>query len=307
MKRGGVLLLLLFQSLFSLPVFIDMENQCCSIEGISFPMVGFGTYPLRGKICKDAVAEAASCGYRILDTATFYENFEPIGEFLKGRDRSSFYLISKVWRNMQSPAALRKDLEKTLKLLQVDCLDCYLLHWPNCGVSIECTLAEMEKLRREKKIRHIGLSNVTVHHVRRALEVGVPITWVQVEMHPGFCDFALLEFCQKNKICIQAWGPLGCGRLCDDPLLRRIGKKYDKTPAQVALRWILQHRCVPIPGSKNQKHICQNFDVFNFCLTTDEMGEIDRRACKGDRIRISEEFAGFSDEFDFTYDQCWPK
>ena len=103
----------------------------------------------------------------------------------------------------------------------------------------------MDALRREKKIRHIGLSNVSVNHLKKALEVGVPITWVQVEMHPYFYDGALLEFCRENGIGVQAWRPLNLGKFGEDELLIEIGKKHGKTVSQVALRWIVQHGCVP--------------------------------------------------------------
>lgn len=288
---------------------MELTNQSAyiTIDEVSYPAVGFGTYRLKDNVCEKATLFAADVGYRIMDTATFYGNFEPIGRMLGTKERSHFYIISKVWPDSQSPEQLKEDLKETLERLHTPYLDGYLLHWPNSKESIENTLHAMDELRSKKLIRHIGLSNVNANHVKRALEVGVPITWVQVEMHPQFYDPKLLEFCQKNSILVQAWAPLGRGRMSQDPLLIKIGEKSGKTPAQIALRWILQHGCIPLPQSKNEEHIVENFESFDFQLTKEEMEEIDAQARVGSRYRVTEDRGlGFTDEFDFTYEECWP-
>lgn len=260
-----------------------------------------------GKVCTEAVEQAAKIGYRIIDTATYYRNFDGIANALKDQDRRRFYLISKVWHNEQSPADLRKDLERALEQLQTEYLDAYLLHWPNSEISIEETLTAMDELRQEKKIRHIGLSNISANHLKKALRVGIPITWVQIEMHPYFYDPELLECCKEHSVIVQAWAPLGRGRISEDAALARIGKKYGKTPSQVAIRWIIQHGCMPLPGSKNERHIRENMEVTDFMLSMEEMEEIDERARQGKRERFTKETIGFEDEFDFSYEQCWKK
>lgn len=293
----------------SLPlVEMDIEGGECRIDGIGYPMVGFGTYPLTSKICVEAVEQAAKSGYRIIDTATYYENFDSIAKALKGQDRRHFYIISKVEHDKQSPEDLRRDLDATLQQLETDYLDAYLLHWPNSKISIEKTLVAMDRLRRAKKIRHIGLSNISVNHLKKALKFGVPITWVQVEMHPYFYDKDLLDFCQKHAITVQAWRPLDLGRIREDDFLIGIGKKYGKTACQIALRWIVQHGCLPLPGSKNANHIEENLRITDFSLSQEEMGMIDQRALMGQRFRLKEEHGlGFTDEFDFSYEECWPQ
>lgn len=294
---------------FSSPkcVEVDVKQGVCKIEGINYPAVGLGTYRLTGKDCCVAITEAAHVGYRIIDTATYYKNFDAIADALKNLTRHDFYIISKVWHDAQAPKELRHDLNTTLKALKIDYLDAYLLHWPNSSIPIEHTLAAMEELRCNKKIRHIGLSNVSSNHLIRALELHVPITWIQVEMSPYFYDPQLLHFCKQHAITVQAWAPLGRGRIHEDPLLLKISQKYGKTPSQIAIRWIIQHGCIPLPGSKNKQHMLENITVTDFTLSKDEMEEIDQRAKGGERQRVNKEDAGFSDEFDFSYEQCWPK
>lgn len=165
----------------------------------------------------------------------------------------------------------------------------------------------MESMRCEGLLHHIGMSNVTINHLVRALEVKVPISWVQVEMHPQYYDPELLAFCKKHSIVLQAWAPLGRGRLKDDHLLSRIADKYAKTAPQIALKWYVQHEALPLPSSKNPEHISQNLEISGFSLTHEEMEEIDQQAKNGERERVTEETGvGFTDEFDFSYEECWP-
>lgn len=146
MKHWNIGLLILFMmtigacnGVYAMTIEIDPGGKC-HIEGKEYPAIGFGTYPLKNEICCDAVNQAAQCGYRIIDTATFYDNFEPIGRTLKVFGRDNFYLISKVWPDSQTPERIKSDIESTLKRLQTTYVDAYLLHWPNSNISIEDTL-----------------------------------------------------------------------------------------------------------------------------------------------------------------------
>lgn len=286
---------------------VTIKEGVCTIDGADYPAVGFGTWPYKDRVCQRAVESAIKSGYRIIDTATFYANFQPIGEALKGVKREEIYLISKVWPDDQRPDRLKADLEKTLRELNTPYLDAYLLHWPTSRLPIEETLGAMIELRDEGKICHIGLSNVTTNHLKRLEGLNIPITWVQVEMGPQFHDAALTKYCQERSIGVQAWEPLEGGKIGSDPDLIRIGKKHRKSPFQVALRWILQNRCLPLPGSQNPDHIQENFDIFNFTLTLEEMSLIDGKANQGKRKRVIPEYGfSFEDEFDYTLEQCWP-
>lgn len=294
------------------PIVQVSANGICRIEQQEYPAVGFGTAHMKRtpELCSNTVKAAAELGYRIIDTATRYMNFVPISQALEGFERRDFYIISKVWHNAQSAKKLHEDLLMTLDQLKVTYIDAYLLHWPNSKVPIEETLYAMEELRNKKLIRHIGLSNITVHHLKRALQVGVPIAWVQVEMSPFFYDPELLAFCRQNSIAVQASAPLHESGISEDPFLSELGKKYGKTPAQIALRWILQHECLSLPRSGNRVHMQQNKDILDFTLSEQEMKDINARAKVGTRkIRVIGEavkIEGFTDEFDFSYEQCWP-
>lgn len=280
---------------------IEVSPKGCLIEGVNYPPVGFGTYKLQGDVCYEAVAEAFELGYRIVDTATYYENFEPISRALKKFGRKNFYLISKVWPDSHTRPLLQKDLEMSLQKLQTTYLDAYFLHWPNSAVPIEETLSTLDEMRQKKLIRHIGLSNVTCNHLKRALECGVSIAWVQVEFSPFFYDEELLGFCKKQGVAVQAWSPLGRGRTEEDANLVALGKKYRKTPSQVALRWILQEGSLSLPSSHTHQHMAENFNILDFHLAEAEMKGISDKAKAGSRYRIS------FDEFDFPYEKCWPK
>ncbi|MBS0650653.1 MAG: aldo/keto reductase [Verrucomicrobia bacterium] len=287
---------------------VDVIRCLCRIEGKEYPAVGFGTYPFKGEVCAEAVKNAAEAGYRIIDTATSYGNFSSIAKGLEGKDRSQFYLNSKVWHDKLCPKDLHRDLEETLHQLKTSYLDAYFIHWPNRKIPIKDTLQAMEEERKKKRIRHIGLSNVTVNHLRKALEVGVSVAWVQVEMHPYYYDPHFLDFCRKHSIVVQTWRPLNLGRIGQDVLLHEIGKKHGKTACQVALKWIVQHGCIPIPGSKSKLHMQENIDIANFMLTEEEIKKLNERAAAGSRFRLNLEYGlGFADEFDLTYEECWPK
>ncbi len=273
----------------------------------TLPPIGYGTWPYKGEECTKAVEEALDMGYTILDTATFYNNFEAIEKAIRSKNREELTIISKVWPTNQSPADLKKDLKDSLQRLNTPYIDIYLLHWPNSSIPIRETLQAMEEARKAGMIREIGVSNFTVNHLKKILELEIPISWNQIEISPQFYDPELLAFCHEHKIGVQAYSPIGRGNLINDPVLTRLASKYGKVPAQIALRWVLQHHALPIPGTRNPQHMAENLAVYDFELTQDEMEEINAQAKNGKRNRVTiEKKLDYLDEFDFTYEECWP-
>lgn len=287
---------------------INCKFKTITLNDRVYPAVGFGTFPFKDETCRRVVEDALAIGYRIFDTATFYNNFKPIGVALKKVPRQEVYLISKVWPDAHTFKMLNIDIHKNLEELGTPYLDGYLLHWPNSDVPIEATMAALYEIKDKGLIKDIGMSNITVNHLKRLEDLNLSLSCVQVEMNPLFCDFKLLKFCQTKKINIQAWAPLARGRAASNALLNEIGNRYNKTSAQVAIRWIVQHGCIPLPASQNIQHISLNFDVNDFFLTSEEMEDIDAQAKRGQRERLTLEAGlGFSDEFDLPYEECWPK
>ncbi len=284
-----------------------IHDHQIQIENHFFPMVGFGTYPLQGEVCEKSIRTAFEVGYRCFDTATMYKNFDAIGKSLKNLNRSDIFITSKVWPDSQEGAKLKADLEGTLKSLKVDYLDAYLLHWPNSQINLNEIIDNLNDLIERKMVRYVGLSNITIHHLKKALIKGMPVSFVQNEMNPIFFDNELLKFCHDQNILMQAWAPLSRGRINQCDYILSLSEKYHKTPAQIALKWIVQLQCLPLPGSSNAHYIQENFDIFDFKLTDSDMALITNKAIKGKRERVTQERGlGFADEFDYSYEQCWP-
>lgn len=181
--------------------------------------------------------------------------------------RNRIEIILKVWPDSQAGTKLQADLEKTLKGLMIDYLDVYLLHWPSSKLNLKEIIDNLNNLIERKLVRFVGLSNVTIHHLNKALIKGMPVSFIQNEMNPILFDKELLTFCHDRNIHMQAWAPLSRGKINQCDYILSLSEKYHKTPAQIALRWIVQMQCLPFPGSSNIAHIKENFDIFDFELT----------------------------------------
>lgn len=286
---------------------ISLNESEIKVEDTAYPRIGFGTYPMRGDVCEKAIQCALQEGYRCFDTATMYENFEAVGHALKKANRSDIFVTSKVWPANQAGAKLITDLETTLKALQMDYLDVYLLHWPDSRLNLNEIIENLNHLRERQLVRFVGLSNVTTYHIQRALDLGMPVSVVQNEMSPLFLETELLEFCHQKNILLQSWSPLGRGKINELDYMLELAKKYGKTPSQITLRWLLQHQCLPIPSSSNPQHIKDNFDAFDFILKQEDFDLMNEKAKEGERFRITKSMGlGFTDEFDASYGECWP-
>lgn len=243
-------------------------------NGIKMPMAGIGTFLLIPDEAEASVLSALQCGYRLIDTANAYVNEKAVGRAMRksGIPRDEIFLETKLWPSFYEQ---EDAVEKTLQRLGTDYIDLLLIHQPAGNYVAGYRL--MEKAYKEGKVRAIGLSNFTPEQVQEILDIcEVKPAVLQTEVHPYSQEKKLKEFLDKEGIVIQAWYPLGHGdkALIQEPLFTEFGKKYGKSNAQIILRWHIQAGNIVIPGSKNPAHIKDNFNLFDFALTDDEMGKI---------------------------------
>ncbi len=243
-------------------------------NGIKMPMAGIGTFLLTPDEAEASVLSALQCGYRLIDTANAYVNEKAVGRAMRksGIPRDEVFLETKLWPSFYEQ---EDAVEKTLQRLGTDYIDLLLIHQPAGNYVAGYRL--MEKAYKEGKVRAIGLSNFTPEQVQEVLDIcEVKPAVLQTEVHPYSQEKKLKEFLDKEDIVIQAWYPLGHGdkALIQEPLFTEFGKKYGKSNAQIILRWHIQAGNIVIPGSKNPAHIKDNFNLFDFALTDDEMAKI---------------------------------
>lgn len=245
-------------------------------NGIKMPMAGIGTFLLSPDEAESSVLSALKTGCRLIDTANAYMNEKAVGRAMKqsGVPREEIFLETKLW-----PAFYEQQdaVEKTLERLGTDDIDLLLIHQPAGNYVAGYRL--MEKACKEGKVRAIGLSNFSEAQVREILAVcEITPAVLQTEVHPYSQEKELKAFLEQSGMVIQAWYPLGHGdaALLNEPVFAALGEKYQKSPAQIILRWHVQEGNIVIPGSKNPAHIRDNFDLFDFALTGAEMAEIAR-------------------------------
>ncbi|MDK2896627.1 MAG: hypothetical protein PWP04_747 [Candidatus Atribacteria bacterium] len=248
--------------------------------GAQVPRIGLGTWDLKGENCKTAVTNALSLGYRHIDTAEFYYNEEAVGEGILASSvaRSEIFLTTKVWPTHLAYSQVINSLNQSLQKLKTDYVDLFLIHWPSDTVPLEETIQAMEDLHHQGKTRFIGVSNFKPALLDKARRISsLPILTDQVEYHPYLEQSKLLQYCQKNQVILTAYCPLGRGRVIGDKVLEKIGQKYGKNSAQVALRWLMeQELVVAIPKAASTSHQKENLEVFDFQLTPEEIAEINQ-------------------------------
>lgn len=243
-------------------------------NGVKMPMAGIGTFLLSPDEAEASVLSALQCGYRLIDTANAYVNEKAVGRAMKrsGLKREEIFLETKLW-----PSFYEQDdaVDKTLARLDTDYIDLLLIHQP-AGNYI-AGYRQMEKAYKEGKVRAIGLSNFNEAQIREILEIcEVKPSVLQTEVHPYSQEKALKQFLAQEGMVIQAWYPLGHGdkALINEPLFTELAQKYGKSNVQIILRWHIQDGNIVIPGSKNAEHIRDNFDLFDFSLSDEEMAKI---------------------------------
>ena len=265
-----------------------------TIKGIKIPCLGFGTWQLNGQAAFSSVKKALEVGLRHIDTAQVYENEELVGEALKKSSvpREDVFLTAKLWRYcLTGEAALIEGAEGCLRKLNTDYLDLLLIHWPFPEMPLEECLLALQKLKDSGKIRSMGVSNFTSSQLKKALKLCPQIVTNQVEYHPLLSQDILLEIVKKQGLFLTAYSPLARGHVMKIQQLQAIGQKYNKTPAQVALRWLIeQENVAAIFKSANPERIESNFDIFDFQLSPEEREKIHRLTHNRKRI-VSPAFA----------------
>jgi diketogulonate reductase-like aldo/keto reductase len=248
-------------------------------NGHTIPQFGLGVYLIKdNKECEKACLEAFKHGYRHIDTAHIYGNEKGVGETIKksGIPREEFYITTKLWIGDFGEGKSLREVDQMLKRLDTNYIDLLLLHWPK-GDYIGA-YKDMEKAYNQGKVRSIGLSNFTEKQIEEIMSMcTVKPAIDQIELHPYGQRREVVDLCNKYNIKVEAWYPLAHGEkeLLENPIFTRIGKKYNKTNAQVILRWHIQKGYIIFPRSRNPVHIAENINIFDFNLTKDEMDEID--------------------------------
>lgn len=236
------------------------------------PSLGFGTYELNGATCRHAVEAALATGYRHIDTASMYGNEGEVGRALRSSSvpRNEVFVTTKVWFDRLHRRGVLRSCERSLELLGSDYVDLLLVHWPNPEVPLEETLGAMDEVVASGKARAIGVSNFPPRMMREARKLA-NVVCDQVEYHPYLAQSDILGVARSLDIAVTAYCPLAQGEVVDDPTLREIGRRHDKSSAQVAIRWLVQQEMVAaIPRAGNPDHIQENFEVFDFSLTREE-------------------------------------
>ncbi len=265
-------------------------------SNIKIPCIGFGTWKLTGDKCRKTVEKAINSGYGIVDTAEVYHNQKAIGKAIKnsGIDRKKLFLISKVWRNKLKYDDVIKSCNKSLSDLQTNYIDLFLVHWPNNKINLEETLRAFKKLYLKGKIKSIGVSNFDISLLKKTLDIsrklGIKIKANEIEFSPIYYQKDLLDFCNKNKIQIIAYSPLGRNAALKNSTIQNIAKKYKKTPAQISLKWIIEKGVIAIPKASSEKHLKENLEL-DFVIREKDIKEID--AIKNKKWKINPYFAEF--------------
>lgn len=253
---------------------LNIQSEITLNNGIKIPILGLGTYLAdSGGEAKKAVLKALEIGYRHIDTAMMYNNENDIGAAVKesGIPREEIFLTSKLWNSDHGFDRTLNAFQSSLDRLQVDYLDMYLIHWPVPELRLDSWRA-MESLYVEGKCRTIGVSNYMRRHLEELLEVCDTVPMVnQVEFSPYLYLHDLLRFCRDQDIQLESYSPLTKGRMLNDPAIKAVAKKYERTAAQILIRWVLQHEVVVIPKSSNADRIYENSDVFDFSISDNDM------------------------------------
>lgn len=259
---------------------MNLQSKILLNNGVEIPILGLGVYQSRaGEETRNAVRCALGIGYRHIDTARIYGNEKDVGAAVRDSDipRAEIFVTTKLWNSDHGYDTTLRACEGSLKRLGLDYIDLYLVHWPVEKLRLESWRA-MEALLAEGKCRAIGVSNYMVRHLKELLSnCKVKPAINQIEMNPYIYQHFLevVEMCRQQGIAIEAYSPLTKGRKLKNPQLVKIARKYQKSPAQILIRWALQQQFVVIPKSARAERIRENADVFDFNISQEDMAELD--------------------------------
>jgi diketogulonate reductase-like aldo/keto reductase len=248
-----------------------------SAHGAHIPALGFGTSPMTGAVAADEVATALRCGYRHIDTARKYGSERAVGEAMRaaGVPRDEIFLVTKVSHENLRADEFARSVDESLAALKADYVDLLMVHWPNPKIPLAETMPALAKAKRQGQARHIGVANFNTALLEQAIKLcPEPLVALQAEYHPFLDQSKLLAAVRRHGLVFIAYCPLGRGRLFGDPVLSDIAGKRGRSVAQIALRWLLQQNVAAIPFSSKPQRIADNFNVFDFTLSDDEMKRI---------------------------------
>lgn len=256
---------------------LNLKDTVKLANGVEMPRLGFGVWKVKdGDEAVNSVKWAIEAGYVSIDTAAAYKNEEGVGQAIKesGVKREDLFVTTKLWNAEQGYESTLAAFDESLRKLELDYVDLYLIHWPVKG-KFKDTWRAFEKLYNDKRVRAIGVCNFHEHHLKELMEDAEIAPMVnQIELHPELTQEPLRNYCAEHNIVVEAWSPLGNGKLLDNAEIKAIAEAHGKSVAQVILRWDLQIGVVTIPKSVHQERIIQNADIFDFELTEDEVAKI---------------------------------
>lgn len=266
-------------------------------NGIKMPVIGLGTFPMKRLELFKVFFQATSCGYTSFDTSSAYGNERWLGlaQWISRKQRDKLFFSTKLSNAQQREGNIRKALENSLRLLKLDYIDLYLMHWPNPETYLK-SWKEMEKLYEEKLIRAIGVCNFHEHHLNKLFSVANIIPAVnQIELHPLLSQKPLINFCKKYNIQVEAYSPLARmdENLIKNKTLIDLSKKYNKTVSQVIFRWNYQNNIIVIPKTSHKKRLIENIDFFDFEISNEDMKKIDLINCNF-RVRYNPDTCDFT-------------
>jgi 2,5-diketo-D-gluconate reductase A len=249
-------------------------------NGRSIPQFGFGVFQIKPADTVEAVSTALKTGYRHIDTAEMYGNEKEVGEAIakSGLNRADVFVTSKLSNDAHLPDDARAAFDLSLEELGFDYLDLFLIHWPlptRYDGDFVSTWKTLEEFYRDGRARSIGVSNFQPHHLRRLHEeCEIPPAVDQIEVHPYLTQLDVRTFCAEHQITVEAWSPIAQGKVLDDPAIVTIAGPAGKSPAQVVLRWHIQRGDIVFPKSVTPARIKENFDIFDFELSDQDMESI---------------------------------